>query len=231
MANSFTDDTTIVIAAFTEGAKIHSVVSAVREIFPRVVVVDDGSLDDTFDQAQSAGATALRHSINRGQGAALQTGITWALDQNKAKYVVTFDADGQHLPSDALAMVQRLHENEDIDALLGSRFLGSTEKMPTSRRILLRLATIFSRMTTGLDLTDAHNGLRVFRAGTAARMRITMDRMAHASEILDELNRIGARVKEHPVRIIYTDYSLAKGQRTSAAGRVLYEYILGKMSK
>ncbi len=146
---------------------IADVVSGVIRAGYDVVVVDDGSRDRTGDAAASAGATVIRHPINLGQGAALQTGIAWAL-RHDADIVVTFDADGQHRTADVARLVAALQVH-GADFALGSRFLGGAVNQPLSRRVLLRLATLFTRLTTGLRVTDTHNGLRAMtRRGARA---------------------------------------------------------------
>ena len=216
-----------VIAAFNEGPMIAEVVKSVAP-HARVVVVDDGSQDDTGDQALAAGAYVATHLVNRGQGAALQTGIEFALSEG-AGHIVTFDADGQHDLVEALAMVERCR-GEGLDAVLGSRFLGRTVNMPASRRLVIQAAVIFTRLTTGLRLTDAHNGLRVFSAEAARRLKIRQDRMAHASEILTQIARLRLNWREHPVTITYSEYSLAKGQKISNSVRILEDILFGARS-
>ena len=114
-------DTWVVIPAFNEAPVIGGVVAGVRSLFPRVLVVDDASDDDTAAIARAAGAYTATHPINLGQGGALQTGFEAALARG-ARYVVTFDADGQHDPAEAAAMVTRADE-ENLAFVLGSRFL------------------------------------------------------------------------------------------------------------
>ncbi|OYX33646.1 MAG: hypothetical protein B7Y99_06920 [Caulobacterales bacterium 32-69-10] len=213
-----------VIAAYNEGSMIMEVVRRVTPV-ANVVVVDDGSADDTADRALEAGAHVAVHLVNRGQGAALQTGIEYALSQGAA-HVVTFDADGQHDLDDAMAMVE-VCRNQGVDMVLGSRFLGRTVNMPLSRRLTLKAAVLFTRLTTGLKLTDAHNGLRVLSRAAAGRLRITQDRMAHASEITSKIRHLGLTFVEHPVTITYTEYSLRKGQKISNSVRILEDIIIG----
>lgn len=220
----------VVIAAFREAKRIGPVVRELRACLPNVVVVDDGSDDDTQRIARSAGAIVLRHAINRGQGAALQTGFDYALSA-QAEYIVTFDADAQHRPEDAWALVKHLASDPELGAVLGSRFLDLDPSMPGSRRMLLRAAVTFTRLTTGLRVTDAHNGLRALRRDVVQRFEVTMDRMAHASEIMDQIRDLRVKFEEHPVRIRYTAESLAKGQKTADAARVLFEYFVGRISK
>lgn len=213
-----------VVPAFAEASVIARVVAELRPFVDRVVVVDDGSPDTTAEAAEAAGAATLRHAVNRGQGAALATGIRYAL-LDGADVVVTFDADGQHAPEDLPALVRPVLEGR-ADVALGSRFLGGSE-VPALRRLLLAVAVVFTRLSTGLRLTDTHNGLRALSRRAAERIRLRQDRMAHASEILTEIGRLGLRIEEVPVRIRYTDYSRRKGQSALDALRVLLDLWLG----
>lgn len=219
----------VVIAAYNEDSQVGTVVSRVLGTFSNVVVVDDGSSDATGEVALRAGATVLAHPINLGQGAALRTGMDHALRQG-AEFIVTFDADGQHRAEDALLMVERLRES-DAEVALGSRFLGHAENMPGSRRLLLKAATLFTRITAGLDVTDAHNGLRVFRRSAARSIPIRQNRMAHASEILEEIGRQRLKYIEVPIVIAYTDYSMAKGQSGFGAFNILMDLLMARLRK
>jgi glycosyltransferase involved in cell wall biosynthesis len=214
-------DTWVVIAAFDEGEVIAEVVGEVVRAGWRVVVVDDGSRDDTAARARVPGAIVVRHAINRGQGAALQTGIDFALRRG-ARAIVTFDGDGQHAVADIAALVGAL---DRADVALGSRFLGTIEGASRRRVALLRTAVAVSNGLSGLKLTDAHCGLRAFRAELAPALRITQDRMAHASELLAKIKASGARVVEVPVTVRYTARSLAKGQGGLQAVRILFDYL------
>jgi polyprenyl-phospho-N-acetylgalactosaminyl synthase len=219
--------TWIVVAAYNEAPVVGDVVAGLREYFGNVVVVDDGSLDDTACVANLAGATVLQHPINRGQGAALQTGITFALQQG-AQLLVTFDADGQHDPQDAKTLLVPLRDGS-AHAVLGNRFSEHADSVPAGRRLLLKLAVIFSRLTSGARLNDAHNGLRAFSREMAGHIDITLDGMAHASEIADQIHRSGLPYTERPVRIAYTDHSQQKGQNWSAAFGIAWDYLVGRV--
>lgn len=218
----------VVIPAFNEETVIGDVVRGVRRWSDITILVDDGSSDRTATVAAKAGASVVRHVLNRGQGASIQTGITCALRAG-ASYVVTFDADGQHRPEDVDALLNPLRAGL-AEVTLGSRFLGQST-VPPLRRALLRLATIFTRVASGVPVTDTHNGLRGFTREAAARIRIRQDRMAHASEILDEIRKLDLRYVEVPVSIRYSDYSLRKGQSSLGAFRVLWDYLLGRWSR
>lgn len=221
-------DACVVIPMHNEASVISAVVLAVRERFTHVVCVDDGSHDACAALAREAGAMVVRHPTNLGQGAALETGIRFALENLNADYVVTFDADGQHDPADAAAMVL-VARQRDLQAVLGSRFLGAAERVPLTRRLLLRAAVRFTRSTTGLEVTDAHNGLRVFRRDAAEQLRIRLHGMAHASEILALVARFGWTYIEHPVSISYTDYSRAKGQRGYNAFNIVFDVVFDRL--
>jgi polyprenyl-phospho-N-acetylgalactosaminyl synthase len=219
----------VVIAAFDEGAIVREVVEGVRARFDNIVVVDDGSSDDTGRNALAAGATVLTHLLNRGQGAALQTGLDYAC-RSGADVVVTFDADGQHHVDDIDALVAPILEGR-CDVVLGSRFLRADNRVPFVRRVVLKLGVLFTWAVSGIKLTDAHNGLRAFSREAATRIRIVQDRMAHASEIVDEISTLGLRYEEVPVRISYTAYSMKKGQSSGAAFQVVMDFIVGKLGK
>jgi glycosyltransferase involved in cell wall biosynthesis len=202
----------VVVPAYNEARVIAAVIAELKRDAHRIVVVDDGSSDSTAEMAAECGAAVLRHPINLGQGAALQTGIEFALACG-AELIVTFDADGQHRTADVTRLIDAL-QAEHADFALGSRFLGSAANVPSLRRVLLRAATLFTRLTTGLALTDAHNGLRAMTRRGALRIRLRQDRMAHASEILGQIAASGLKYVEVPVTIDYSSYSRAKGQRS-----------------
>lgn len=216
--------TWLVVPLYNEAQVIRSVVAQARETFPNIVCVDDGSSDDSVAEARAGGARVVVHAVNLGQGAALQTGIRYALLDPDARYFVTFDADGQHRTEDALRMVERL-AREDLDIVIGSRFLDGRTRPGLLKRIVLKAAVVFQRVTSGVKLTDAHNGLRAMTRETASRIRITQNRMAHASELVDQVASLGLRFAEEPVHVIYTDYSRSKGQSLWNSVNILSELL------
>lgn len=219
----------VVIPAYNEGEVIRNVVKDVKEKVNNVVVVDDGSTDNTFLLAKESGATTLKHFINRGQGAALQTGINFAL-KDEADIIVTFDADGQQDQNEIEKVVQPLLLGE-VDVVLGSRFLKQGNKVPFSRVVLLRAATLFTKIYTGLEVTDAHNGFRALSRKAASKIRIRQDGMAHASEILEEIKRNDLSFKEVGVTVKYTFYSLNKGQKLTNSFKIVWDLILARIVK
>lgn len=220
----------VLIPVYNEGAVIAGVVREARKSFPNVLCIDDGSSDDSAARAASAGAVVVRHPINLGQGAALQTGFEYALSVPGLRYVVTFDADGQHQMADALDMLRRIGQG-DVKVVFGSRFLDDRTQASLLKKLILRAAVAYTNATTQTRLTDAHNGLRVMDSDVVSRVRITQNRMAHASELVAQIGAMridGAKVPyaEMPVHILYTDYSKSKGQSLWNSVNILADLIL-----
>jgi polyprenyl-phospho-N-acetylgalactosaminyl synthase len=220
-----------IIRAFNEAAVIGQTITDLKHCAPsgEIIVVDDGSSDDTGSVALSSGAVVLRHFVNRGGGAALQTGLTYAR-LNHADIVVTFDADGQHDAKDVAALIEPIVSGK-YDVVLASRFLdsSSTSNMPWLRWWTLKAGVIFTRLMSRVHVTDTHNGLRAFSGRAISLMHTSLDDMAYASEIYDEIYRGKLSYKEVPCHIRYTDYSLAKGQRSTAAIRIAWRFFLEKI--
>jgi glycosyltransferase involved in cell wall biosynthesis len=221
----------IIIAAFNEGSRLATTLQRLCGSGQgyTIVVVDDGSSDDTASVAGRFPVWVLRHPVNCGQGAALQTGIEFAL-RNQAETVVTFDADGQHMPSDIPQLLAPIEAGQ-ADVVLGSRFKGSTINMPWRRKLLLKAAVLFTRLTAKIHVTDAHNGLRAFSRTAAETLKIRQPRMAHASEILEQISYHGLRYIEVPVTIRYTSETLEKGQSAWGAFRITSHLMLGRLMK
>lgn len=205
------EDAWLVVPLYNEATVVRGVIERAREVFPHVVAVDDGSSDASAREARAAGAVVVRHPINLGQGAALQTGFSYLVERTSARYAITFDADGQHSVADAAAMVARARE-EDLAVVLGSRFLDGSTQVGWLKRLILRTAAVVSSRSSGMHLTDAHNGLRLIRRDALEQLDLHQNRMAHASEIVRQLGGTGLPWAEHPVHIAYTDYSRSKGQ-------------------
>ena len=205
-------DTWLIVPCYNEGTVIFDVLTNARETFPNIVGVNDGSADDSAAQIRAAGAHLVDHPVNLGQGAAIQTGVEYARSQPGAKYFVTFDADGQHQVKDVMRMIERLR-TEPLDIIVGTRFAGQeNSQVPWIKRAVLKTVVMLSPRTKKLGLTDAHNGLRAFNRRVAEEMNIRMNGMSHASEIVSMIDKHGWRVDEEPVDILYTEYSMSKGQ-------------------
>jgi glycosyltransferase involved in cell wall biosynthesis len=216
------DDVWLVVPLYNEETVIADVVRDALGTFPHIVVVDDGSSDGGADAAAAAGALVVRHPVNLGQGAALQTGFEYARSVPSMRWVVTFDADGQHQVSDVLEMLAKAR-TEDLQVVFGSRFLDDRTTPSLMKKIVLRLAVGYTNVTTGTKLTDAHNGLRVLRREVVERIDITQNRMAHASELVAQIGEMKVAYGESPVHIVYTDYSRSKGQSLWNSVNILVE--------
>jgi glycosyltransferase involved in cell wall biosynthesis len=218
-----------IIPAYNEGAVIKATIDGIPSNYSKIICIDDGSSDDTIDQISETRALLVRHPINLGQGAALQTGIDYALSDPSVKYFVTYDADGQHRMEDVEKMLTYIKNHPKIDIVLGSRFLGKAENIRTLKKHLLKLAVRFSNATSGIKLTDTHNGLRVFNRKVAEGMKLQMADFSHASEIIERIGEKGWIYKELPVTIVYTEYSVGKGQSMINAINIVFDTAVRKI--
>jgi glycosyltransferase involved in cell wall biosynthesis len=224
-------DVWIVVPAFNEAGVIGDVIGELRSVFPNVVCVDDGSADDTGDIALRAGAHLVRHPVNLGQGAAIQTGVEYARSRPGAQVFATFDADGQHRVSDVLTMIDRLTA-EAADIVIGTRFGPGVSRPPLLKRVVLQTAAWLSPRGRRLGLTDTNNGLRVFNKTVADRLDITMNGMSHATEFIMLIDENHWRVVEQPVEVLYTEYSSAKGQPLLNGVNIIVDgFLRGRMPR
>lgn len=224
------DHVAIIVPIYNEAPVIGGVLTELAKQFTTIVCVNDGSRDGSAKEIAKTSAYLVGHPFNMGQGGALQTGTEFARSLPDIEYFVHFDADGQHQVEDILSIITELEKGQH-DIILGSRFLGSTIGMKRGKELLLRLAIRFSNLTTGLKLTDTHNGLRGFNRHVAETMQITLPDMAHASEILEIIVKNGYRYKEIPVTIEYSDYSRAKGQAYINAINVGFDGLLRRIAR
>ncbi len=213
-----------VIAAFNEEKKISKVIRQVAKHVNHIIVVDDGSVDNTALKAKYKKVTILRHIINLGQGAALQTGFEYARIL-KPDVVITYDADGQFEASDINKFVKPIVKRK-ADVVLGSRFLGKALSMPQSRLIILKLGILFTRFFSNIRLTDTHNGFRAFSGEAINKIELKHNRWAHPSEIIYQISKNKFRVKEVPITVRYSKYSWKKGQKNTEAFKIPIELII-----
>jgi polyprenyl-phospho-N-acetylgalactosaminyl synthase len=221
----------IVVPAFNEAGMIGEVIADLRSVFSNVVCVDDGSRDDTGEVALRAGAHLVRHPVNLGQGAAIQTGVEYARRQPGAQVFATFDADGQHRVKDLVMMIDRLGAG-DVDVVIGTRFGQGVSRPPLLKRVVLQTATRLSPRGRKLGLTDTNNGLRVFNKTVADGLDITMNGMSHATEFIMLIAENRWRVAEEPVEVLYTEYSQSKGQPLLNGVNIIFDgFLRGRMSR
>jgi len=215
-----------VIPAYNEEKNIVKVIKNVRPYVDEIIVVDDCSKDDTFALASQTEAIVLRHIINRGQGAALQTGNEYALNKG-ADIIVHFDADDQFLASEIPDMVKPIIEDK-ADIVFGSRFLGKKTNFPfTKKYIIMPLAQLFSRAVLGVKLSDPQNGFRALNRFAAETITIDNRQMAHASEIQAKAFKNKLRISEVPITVIYHHF----GQKLSGGFIVIRDLLINKIIK
>ena len=198
-----TGPTVAVIPAYNEERFIGSVVLKARRYVDVVIVVDDGSGDDTADVAAAAGAVVLRHPENRGKGAALNTGFAEAR-RLAARAVVVLDADGQHRTREIPAVLQPVLE-EGADMVVGSRFLSRGRRIPLLRRLGMQGITLASNAGSGVSVTDSQTGFRAFSAAALANLAFHSDGFSVESEMQFLAKQHGLTVAEVPISASYTD--------------------------
>jgi glycosyltransferase involved in cell wall biosynthesis len=229
-ATAFGDfsDTAVVMPVYNEGPVVGGVIAELVALGITVVAVDDGSTDDSAEQIDGAGAIRVSHPVNLGQGGALQTGFEAAVRFTDAKYIATFDSDGQHQAADLIRMIETGREGYDV--VLGSRFLDQKTQMSPVRRLILKTATKVLNRRGSVRLTDAHNGLRLVTRDVAAQINLAQIGMAHASELEHVLTQRHYRVTECPVHVLYTDYSMSKGQPLLNSVNILADVLFHRVS-
>jgi UDP-N-acetylglucosamine---dolichyl-phosphate N-acetylglucosaminyltransferase len=209
----------VVIPCYNEAAVLAEVLSHVTTYVPAtaVIVVNDGSTDDSGIIAHAAGVHVAEHRINRGLGAALKTGMDLALVLG-AHTIVTFDADGQHHGADIARLVAAIEDGAGM--VIGSRNL-DRQQMPWYRRVYNNLGNAVTWGVHGVWVSDSQSGLRAFRRVAIEQMRIRSNRMEVSSELVKEAHRLRLPIVEIPVRPMYSAYSLSKGQSFLGGVRTL----------
>lgn len=227
-------DIIFLIRAYNEAPRIIPVIRSILDAwFTHILVVDDGSKDETLEVlSQFPTLHIVHHPFNRGGGAALETGFEYIRrngDEIGIKYVVTFDADGQHHIEDMPVFIAEFERDPSLDLVLGSRFVVKTDSnVPFFRRLTLFWGQIFTYLMSGIWMTDAHNGYRMIRLETVKKIRLTMDGMEYGSEFVDEMRMQKCRFTEVPVNVTYTEDTLAKGQHLGGAWRIVTKMIWKK---
>jgi len=224
----------LIVPAFNEGRVVGATLANLPQTFAgiddvTVVVIDDGSTDDTADVVLRCGdprVVLLRHAINRGLGGALGTGLEYAR-RHGADFVITYDADGQHAPEDIVSVLGPLVAGK-ADAVVGSRLL-TPKGMPWYRIVGNWGLNLFTYFVFGMWTTDSQSGMRGFSKSAVSQIDVRMDRMEVSSEFIKEIRRCRLRYDEVPIRAIYSDYSLAKGQSNWNAFNILIRLVLHRL--
>ena len=215
----------IIVPIFNEEQVVRKIVQSLVADKFTTVIVDDGSSDNSLQSISDLPVKILKHSTNFGQGAALQTGFEFAKKNPNLEIFVTFDADGQHQIKDIENIISPIKENK-ADIVFGTRFQDDKTKMPFLKRIILKLAIRYTNLSTGVPLTDAHNGFRAMNRTALSEMQLNLNGMAHATEIVAIAHKANLRIAETPVEILYTKYSKAKGQSILNSINILSDLFL-----
>ena len=214
----------IIIPAYNEERTIKEVIKRLKEKgYNDIIVVDDGSKDKTYELASKEKVKVYRHMINRGLGGALNTGITAALKEG-ADFMITFDADGQHSVDDIPKMIEPLKNGYDVT--IGNRI---NEKMPFVRKIGNIGLDFVTYMLFGIYVHDSQSGLRAFTREAAEKIEINTNRMEVSSEIITEIGRKNLKLKEVPIKTIYTKYSLSKGNSVWNGFKIALKLLLKRI--
>ena len=214
----------IIIPAYNEDKNIGRVVRGLfQHGWRNVVVVDDGSQDETARMARKEGAVVVRHKLNRGQGASLQTGNEFALACG-ADQIVHFDGDNQFDPADVQKAVDYLNQNK-LDVVLGSKMLEKNSNIPFLKKYcIVPVAKVINFILTGVWLSDVHNGFRVLTARACEGISITHSGMAHNSEIILKIKKNKFKFAEIPVNVSYHEF----GQNVFGGFKILFDWVIGK---
>jgi polyprenyl-phospho-N-acetylgalactosaminyl synthase len=218
--------TICIIPAYNEEKNIADVINKVSPLVDEVVVVNDCSHDKTEIIAKNTGATLISHPINRGQGAALQTGNDYAL-KNGADIIIHFDADNQFQAEEITDVIKPIIEKR-AEAVLGSRFLDKKSQLPKLKKhLIMPLARLINRVFFNISLTDPQSGFRALNRETAQKINIRNDGMAHCSEIMHQLHKHKVKVEEVPITVYYHEF----GQKFSGGIRIIKDLIIKKIIK
>ena len=232
--NLWKADTVFIIPAYGENDAPIKVIWDILAKNYGVILIDDGKNWDLIEKLHSKyewkPIVTIKHIVNLWQWWWLETWAEYIRKFGKnVKYVVHFDADWQHRLEDLKEFQKAFKEDSDLEIVLWSRFLGSTINMPRSKKITLKLWILFTRIFSGIKLTDTHNGYRMMKKETLDKIHITMNRMEHASEILDIIKHKKIKYKEVPIVVIYSDYSMAKWQKISNGFKIVKNLIYQKI--
>lgn len=205
----------IIIPAYNEASVIGDVVKGIQRALNtkkcqfEVVVVDDGSKDDTKEIASKAGAKVISHILNSGSGGATATGLSYA-QQNDFDIAATMDADGQHDPSDVVTGIELMIKGKS-DLLIGSRLIDANG-MSRIKVLGNKGLSFITYLLFGIGVTDSQSGLRIFSKQALDKLRWKTSGYEFCSEMLWRARQQNLSIDEFPIRAIYTEYSKAKGQ-------------------
>tara|TARA_Y100001968_G_scaffold284536_1_gene283929 strand:+ start:603 stop:1280 length:678 start_codon:yes stop_codon:yes gene_type:complete len=204
----------ILVPAFNESKVIRKTLEELLLEFCNVVVVNDGSTDNFNESTEGLNITVLNHEINLGVGAAVQTGFEYVCKKPSAHAVITFDADGQHSVHDAVSIAEEINKSSE-GIIFGSRFIEHHNNIPFIKRIVLMIIAKITTFVTGVNLTDAHNGLKAYKVNAIKELELKFSGYSYESELIKEVSLKNISYKEISTDVKYTNYSISKGQKLS----------------
>jgi len=205
-------DVYVIVPAFNEQNVIKDIINNLLKDFSNVIVINDGSNDKTLETINDLDIKILNHEINLGVGAAVQTGFDYVSNIPDAKAVITFDADGQHLVDDAVAMAKEIMICDE-GIIFGTRFPKHSKNIPMVKRIVLKLIAKITDLVTGVSLSDAHNGLKAYKVSIIKELELQFSSYSYESELITQVAKKKIDYKEMSTDIKYTSYSIKKGQK------------------
>ncbi|MDD5960574.1 MAG: glycosyltransferase family 2 protein [Methanobrevibacter wolinii] len=221
-----TEGVYLVVPAYNEEKHVETVLRDISKLGYHIILVNDGSKDNTLEIARSVQKDypnqiyIVSHIINRGLGAALKTGMTDALKHN-AKYIITFDADGQHAFEDIPKVLKPLQDKK-VDAVIGSRIF---EDMPTTKRFANNVMNILTHIFYGIKVKDSQSGLRAFSSEAAKKIDVVSAGYGVSSEFIKEIKNNQISFDEVPITTIYTDETQHKGTNAIVGIKIMFKMI------
>lgn len=221
-----TEGVYLVVPAYNEEKHVETVLRDISKLGYHIILVNDGSKDNTLEIARSVQKDypnqiyIVSHIINRGLGAALKTGMTDALKHN-AKYIITFDADGQHAFEDIPKVLKPLQDKK-VDAVIGSRIF---EDMPTTKRFANNVMNILTHIFYGIKVKDSQSGLRAFSSEAAKKIDVVSTGYGVSSEFIKEIKNNQISFDEVPITTIYTDETQHKGTNAIVGIKIMFKMI------
>tara|TARA_B100000795_G_scaffold269816_1_gene260539 strand:+ start:1551 stop:2237 length:687 start_codon:yes stop_codon:yes gene_type:complete len=223
------DNVYVILPLFNESKVLDKVIDEVQSTFKNIIVIDDGSTDNSYDLLLKKDVTLIKHPINLGQGAAITTGFEYVKKIENAFAVITFDSDGQHSVDDAKEFAKTILNCEE-EIIFGSRFLGNEKNIPLIKRNVLKIATFITNIITGMNLSDTHNGLKAIKKSCIKKLDLDINGYAFESQFIYQISKRKISYRELPANIIYTDYSISKGQ-SIRNGFIIIEDIIQSINK
>ena len=220
----------LILPTFNEGPVILKVLSDIKKaikslpVKTTIIVVNDGSTDTTQAKLKTAKVVVLKHRLNRGLGASISTGLKYA-KLKKADFAITMDSDGQHDPQDIKTILKPILQKK-ADVVIGSRMINSDNPMPLYRKGFNFISNLVTKLLFGVYSTDSLSGFRGFNQKAINKIKLKTERMEASNELFLQIKKHNLKITEVPITVIYTDYSIKKGQKPGNAFAIIFKLLL-----